>query len=495
MISPLSHQRVAYFHLLISFSISNASTYHCISQHPIAAEPPRDRPPPSPPLTMISRSSSGTLNELDISLCRRPRDRPFYICGDEIKGDIILRNPNTAFGVEAAVKFVGVARTKIGSRINIHQPQHSSETTLFQYIRDLGTGSKTAEGTVWPFEFHFPSGTQSGSTIKNRYSGDQNFHRNPGHSLPPSFRGGPRPTEMENGVVRYTVEAIVTKPYSTHPFPGTLRYGKPIPFCPVRDTENHQPILSPIAKTLTVSCSLSQLYTSESDTALNPSVQTRDLSFTINTHTPNSTCAGSKLPIKIGVAHDLTQHSLPAIPPVYLRSVHIDLESITKIRTPALYLGLGQEPQECWTEKSKIAESGPINIPLSESWDVQELIKNMNVSDIVTPTFKTFNIARTYTLQVAVEVQCLERKINFNVERQLIILPAAWKTQNRSAAWRTAIPRARRRNSTLEEPPPPYEEHEGAAAVASGTRGCIHRLPSFRTAVLNFVAISGTAAM
>ena len=433
---------------------------------------------------MISRSSSAGSNELEVVLARRASQRVFYTTGDRVQGDIILHNPNTAFGVQATARFTGSARTKIGARINIHQPTHTSETTLFAFTQNLGTGAKTADATMWSFDFGFPSGTQPTNTRRGRYSADQNFNRNPGHALPPSFRGGPRVDEKDN-TIRYTVEAIVSKPYLTHPFPGTLKYDKAIPFRPVRETETCCPAISPSTNTLIISSSyVPVLAISHGDYArwaLSRAFEPQNLPIQISTYVPKVLCAGAKLPVSIGLDHDLPQPVAEMLSCVYLRSVVISLENQTRVRAPLQFLGLGQEPQESWSEKTKIADSGPINIPLAEKWDLDELIKDLSISETLLPTFKTFNIARLYVLHITIELECVQQHHKIEVERPLTVLPAICRTEDRSTL--ISLPRARRRGMTADEPPPPYEEHEGAAGVASGARMGIHRLPSFNTAI------------
>ena len=430
---------------------------------------------------------------MDISVVRSPVNRPFYTWGDVVRGEVVLRNPNTAKGVEASIKFIGTTRTKIGAKGN-NQPSHSIETTLFLFTQDLNVGEKAQQGTdqVWPFEFAFPTGAKA-TPQKQRYSNHANFQRIPGHALPPSFRGEARPDRPDHNCITYTLEATLTKPYSTHPFPpGTMKVEKSLAFCPVRETENYQPIATPIVQELSIK-GHHLLSTVERDQehslrgrsehnirghAL--SIHAPHLVFDIRTEAPEIACAGAKLPMCIGVEYDKERSNVQTIPPVYLRNIIVSLESVTHVRTPTTYLGLGQEPQDSWTETTHLADSGPINIPLPERWDVRDLIKNLEISDTVVPTFKTYNIARTYVLHIDIEAEIAHQPLSVKMERGLTVLPAVSKTP--MVGQLRVVPRAMARTSLCDESPPPYEQHEGEAAVASGERRDMNRLPSFRTA-------------
>ena len=444
---------------------------------------------------MVSRSSngSGTDNELDITVQRAASNHEFYTQGDRVRGDVVLRNPSAAYGVEASIKFTGVAGTRIGLRGNATLPLYSVETILFQFTQHLSVGRKSQEGTeqVWSFEFKFPSGTQS-TPQKQRYSGDSSFQRNPGHALPPSFRGGPRPIDSDHAVITYTLEATATRPYSTHPFPSAnVKSEKSLAFCSVREIEDYRPISSPFVKNL----SLTGHYLgnaeesrhgkslggrSELDIKGQPiSLRTPYLYFDIRTETPEIACAGARLPMCIGLKFDNARSNVKTLPIAYLRHIIISLQSHTRIRTPAPYLGLGQEPQENWSETLPLADSGSVNMPLSERWSVNDLIKNLRIEETVVPTFKTYNVARTYTLHVEIKAEIAQNPLSCKMERQLAILPAVSKVPVRNTMLSAA---AIARISSGEEPLPAYEQHEGEAAVASGMEREMQRLPSFDTA-------------
>ena len=495
---------------------------------------------------MPSAPSGGAqINEVDVCLQPRPDDRPFYTCGDRVRGVVVLRNPMLASGVEASIKFIGTVRTKIGPRINIHQPSYSSEATLFQFTQYLSVGHKSQRGAaqIWPFDFSFPSSAQSTSQTL-RFTRDAKFSKDPGHALPPSFRGASRSREWDSNAVTYTLEATISKPYFSHPFPrGINKFSRDLPFCQSRDSEHYTLASGFVTKPVTLSdLQVPNVRQTVTEQLYEP---TQKL-VTVLMEAPTAIPAGKQLPLHVGLiqeAPELNPHSTP-----FLQSVDLILISLSHVRTQSTYFGLGQEPYESWSESWTLADSGAIHIPLSERWDVRDLVKDIKVPLDMVPNFKTYNIARSYKLNMKAVISTEDHRcrIPLELEQDITILPAMSRadcvqigtdrpaTQQTPASNLTSSPElpvllsqsqwlqrseftathrrwssaptpwlgaasgrgrhVRRSFSQDEEPPPPYEEHEGAARLASAgsarASGSILRLPSFETAAM--AQISGT---
>ena len=102
----------------------------------------------------------------------------------------------------------------------------------------------------------------------------------------------------------------------------------------------------------------------------------------------------------IEVSHDFSRTTALVIPTIFLKRFHITLETHTQVRAPVGFLHLGQEPQDSWSEISTVADGGALHLPLSQRIDVHEFIEKLSISDELTPTFRTFNVARYYVIRL-----------------------------------------------------------------------------------------------
>lgn len=89
-----------------------------------------------------------------------------------------------------------------------------------------------------------------------------------------------------------------------------------------------------------------------------------------------------------------------SLPNLYSCSFRLDLVSISHVRASMNVLGLGQESYQTWSKTETLAESGSIHIPMSERWDVSDLIKDITMPTGVVSSFKTDNVARSYKLRL-----------------------------------------------------------------------------------------------
>lgn len=110
----------------------------------------------------------------------------------------------------------------------------------------------------------------------------------------------------------------------------------------------------------------------------------------------------------LGVGHDDLKSttsvicSLPQTTRAITGNTHQDT-------SPARFLGLGQEPQDCWSEDITLADTGMISIPLTENIVGHESIRDLKIPETYLPTFKTYNIARNYTLHIRFDVECAQK--------------------------------------------------------------------------------------
>lgn len=411
-------------------------------------------------------------NELSIKLDQRPSGLPFYTHGDLVRGCVVLSQTPNARGIETSFTFKGTAKSQImGSSI-------STESCLFHFHKPSCDGHKQGRGNdrtyIWPFKFSFPSVTQS-TSWKQRYSGDADFHRDPGHALPPSWPEGSR---IENGdghnSIRYTLEIVITNNVTKS---ASRKESIVLPFCAVREMEDYHPILTPIEHPLSRTTPLlDPRFQGHEHTIAGHSIALHQPTshFNIRVGLPEIICAGGRIPIFIGVEHDRSRSTAPITPLVYLKRITITLETCTRVRGPAGFLALGPEPQESWSKSKILVDSGLLNLALCDRADVHEIVKGLATDGDLTPTFKTYNIARTYNLHINIEIECAQKVFSFQLDRKLCLLPSICKTIDTPARRPQQCPTIQ---SPPDAPPPPYEEVETEtysrlASVGHAMRSC-----------------------
>lgn len=177
--------------------------------------------------------------------------------------------------------------------------------------------------------------------------------------------------------------------------------------------------------------------------------------FDVRLELPQTMCAGSKVPMFIGVKHKTSKRTAPAMPPIHLKSILITLEICTRVRVPAGLLGLGQGPFEIWSESTFLADSDSLDGPLCGGTNLHEILKDFSISENLTPTFKTYNIARTYVLHINIEVECAPKHSYLQMVRRICLLPAACRSATTPAR---RPPQYQTIQSPIDEASPPYEE-------------------------------------
>ncbi|KAL9018135.1 MAG: hypothetical protein Q9185_004542 [Variospora sp. 1 TL-2023] len=96
-------------------------------------------------------------NRLQLSLNSPPDDRPVYLPGDPIQGDISLRNPHHAAGVDASISFTGLSRVRFKEKGRLFAPVHSHEEEFLGWWKTNLACTKRHDALVWKFNFWIPS--------------------------------------------------------------------------------------------------------------------------------------------------------------------------------------------------------------------------------------------------------------------------------------------------------------------------------------------------
>lgn len=125
--------------------------------------------------------------------------------------------------------------------------------------------------------------------------------------------------------------------------------------------------------------------------------------FTIRVQTPSAAVIGQPLPLMLHVEYDVNSSTVPR-PLFHLRRVSIHLFEETSIWS---LKGVGDLESSRWTRQITLRGKG-FGFPgprVEEHLDLRNVM-NTAVTRDVTPTFKTYNIARAYALKVVVGLEC-----------------------------------------------------------------------------------------
>ena len=156
--------------------------------------------------------------------------------------------------------------------------------------------------------------------------------------------------------------------------------------------------------------------------------------FDIATQLPRINIMGQPLPIALGIEHDI-QNSTAQLPPlVELKEFTITLTYQTKQvamgGAQALW-ARNDDKSVAWNEEETFVHWKG-NASISRSLDLRTL-HNLDLPSRLAPTFKTFSIARSYTLTFKCAIECAKERRRFElVSRNFVVLSSEVQNQNES---------------------------------------------------------------
>ena len=186
-----------------------------------------------------------------------------------------------------------------------------------------------------------------------------------------------------------------------------------------------------------------------------------NLPFSLQVEILHTIPADASFPIYLCLCQKSGNTPSDASKAVSLRSPVLTLISYNYIRGQSSYLGMVQEPHKTWSDSTTIAELKDASIPIFARLDVNDIMKDIRHDQDLLPTFKTYNIARSYKLEIKGEIKYLDHYLPVETLRDITILPAIGRPPAPSRVQNTQsrIPsQTSEARSSLDEPPPPYEE-------------------------------------
>ena len=121
---------------------------------------------------------------------------------------------------------------------------------------------------------------------------------------------------------------------------------------------------------------------------------------------PSTAIIGQPLPLMLHVEHDVERSSLVQPPVIHLTKIQVFLRSETSICSMEHQSVRGGPDQTGWTTSSQIAGIGfSKRLVRVEHLDLRNVM-NLTLDRKLHPSFKTFNVARTYSLRAAGTIKC-----------------------------------------------------------------------------------------
>lgn len=138
-------------------------------------------------------------------------------------------------------------------------------------------------------------------------------------------------------------------------------------------------------------------------------------SFDVLMSLPGAAVIGQPIPLFIGLQHDKTKNQAQGNPPVVLKSFVVNLETITSLRGLSESKSLFRAEylpasHSSFTRAAEIAKSSS-PIELKDIVDLREHLVVRIPSDTI-QSFNTFNIARTYNLQILINLECAKQRFS-----------------------------------------------------------------------------------
>ncbi|KAI4240279.1 MAG: hypothetical protein L6R40_005215 [Gallowayella cf. fulva] len=336
------------------------------------------------------------------------------------------------------------------------------------------------------------------SNTSSRFTEDENFANSPGDPLPPTFPSPPkredsthveRELEHETGTVFYTLVATIKKPFFTHSYAGPTSCQMHLPLSSLRPLESQAPVLRVISSSHRISSSGVSDDTRDTPAYhhLGPAGNS-DLSINVDVSIPKYAVVTRPLEIGVRFSHDIVDLAAEILPPLVLHAVNVEVISQTLARVPN---GLRRGPHAKWEQKILCCSLDVTEIPVLQrsgttsdtryhQWDVTSLMPTLSRFTFDVPSFKTSNLAHSYTLTLSGELRVADETIRFDVKEPVVVLPRHSRGDIPRSSSALVIAQSETSIGVDNDAPPPYQEHErpNGAPRLSDT-GDEARLPTY----------------
>lgn len=394
-----------------------------------------------------------------------PRSK--YRAGDTVSGFVYLVSQH-AQGQEVDVGSIAIEFTGRSTTMR-NWPRIPHTIRLFSFKQNLFTGAKRvhvpyghAEATgrdEWPFSFTLPSNCSQSEGDLVVYS--PYFNSEPNQPLPISMKD-------DNGQggscsIVYELKATLWSPLKDDSYTNESSTQR-MEILVHRPRRTEQPTFDFNTKSAAFTYQSLLLLPKEKRELVHRPLTIKEklklkppstdhlpkAVFTIRVQTPSAAVIGQPLPLMLHVDYDVKSSTVPR-PVFHLRRVSFHLCEETSIWD---LKGVGDLESSRWTrqitlQKKEFKSQGP---RVEEHLDLRNVMDTAIKRD-VTPTLKTYNIARAYALKVFVGLECSgEVHLVFGDYKLCTLFAAEYDSQIRAHDEPAPITDGERN-----DPPPPYD--------------------------------------
>lgn len=419
--------------------------------------------------------------------------QPKHKAGDTVSGSVRLVSQYSK-GQEVDVGCITIEFTGRSTAAK-HWPRISNSIRLFSFKKTLFTGPKrlfaaysqteNINRNTWPFSFTLPLHCSTSQRDPSTFSSC--FNSDPNQPLPISFVNDN--VQDGSGSIVYELQATLMSPPKDGYYTNEGCTTK-VEICVYKPRSVERPNFTFNTKSAIFTYrSLLLLPRDDRELAHRPltikeKLKLKPLStehlpkavFKIRVQTPSTAIIGQPLPLMLNVDYDLVASTVPS--PIFnLKRVSIHLCKETSIWGTKRD---GGHESTRWTKEITLQEQEfETRRPrVQEHLDLRKVMDTAVYHDL-TPTFKTFNIARTYSLKVYVRLECAGKEhLVFGDYKHCTLL--AEEYDSHMAAYNEPAPVM---DDEDHDPPPPYhlvteEEVPGYSTQAHHTGHHGHSLAS-----------------
>lgn len=361
--------------------------------------------------------------------------------GAQISGSVAIASPVPRPIHAVEVVFAGRASTHCTRHINGPNNQrriirYHDEVELLRLSQNLLGDSSVdpANSPTCPFSFICPDRTNT-STGPSPYTGgytNSNAYEVSSHGLPPTVSHSHG--DDHYAVVQYAVQVVVHFADTQDPF---LSAPQPLVICP-RQSGPQGPLAECImlAEKYASSRLVGQEKSFMGSFKDKFSSETPSVNIVLKARSPTIVSSGTSFPIQTCV--ELDALSMPSIDvaSVDIRIAEVKLVAVTFFRAlkQATYSGDRRPEHEVVDEDKILLNASPGNIPVPKQ-EVQQEKSSMKlvypasfearIPGSTCPSFRTFNINRTYRLKMKMEADVCGKTFDYKFEIDLIVRSGA----------------------------------------------------------------------
>ncbi|KAH8682880.1 hypothetical protein BGZ60DRAFT_398892 [Tricladium varicosporioides] len=317
-----------------------------------------------------------------------------------ISGKVIFSNQRDRPTGVVTISLLGKSETLFKKGKSVYQ----GSATLFRLSKTLHDGALSQNQYEWPFEFTFPKVTAG---EKKKWLAIPPYQVTESHQLPISmaFDAEDFENNIGRGIIIYMLETQFTKSGNPSSFGKSESARLALYYIPYRDSKTPSPHISPLGKE-TFTCSSKLLdTTSEKPKSFLKRFTTPRSVFEVSISAPTVLYAGGSLPITLSLTHDLQTSTAPAVPTVRLTSCSIMLIRTMHAAGRAMFEDDGK-----FSIVENLLVKENLDIPLSESQDLSEILDLGSFRTRFGMGFATYNMAQTFKIMVKVTLGCVDKR-------------------------------------------------------------------------------------